>query len=124
MSAYDASMKRREKRITMPLLVRLWGLDSDGRVFSQNARTLDITASGARLYGVTAGLEPGFNVGLQCGDLKGRFQVAWVGKNGTSQEGQLGLRAVETGIWGVPLAKAPEDDFYDWFEQQYSSPKL
>ncbi|HEV7522783.1 MAG TPA: hypothetical protein VGP89_16900 [Candidatus Angelobacter sp.] len=40
----------------MPLAVRIWGLDSEGKVFSQNARTLDITASGARLYGVKANL--------------------------------------------------------------------
>jgi hypothetical protein len=113
--------KRREKRITMPLSVRIWGLDSEGRVFSQNAKTLDITARGARIYGVKATLEPGFNVGLQCGELKGRFMVAWVGRQGTSHEGQIGLRAVESGIWGIALPNAPDDEFGAWFEQQYLS---
>src|SRR5258708_10310614 len=54
-SAYDDRVpKRREKRLTVPIAVRLWGLDRDGKVFSQNARTLDIATNGARLYGVTA----------------------------------------------------------------------
>ncbi len=111
--------KRRDKRLTMPLPVRLWGLDSEGKVFSQKVKTINITPGGARVYGVTARLEPGFNVGLQCGSLKGRFLVVWIGEKGTSREGQIGLRAVDSGIWGVPLPKPPKDHLAAWLEEEY-----
>src|SRR6476646_6629774 len=103
--------KRRETRVTMPLTVRLWGLDSHGRVFSQNVKTLNIATSGARLYGVTAELERGFLVGLQCGNMRARFMVVWVGEKGSSCEGQIVLRAAENGIWSVALPRASDEDF-------------
>jgi len=110
-------VKRRESRVNVPLSVRLWGLDREGRVFSQNAKTLNIAVSGARLYGVTAELEPGFIVGLQCGNMRARFMVVWVGEKGTAREGQVGLRAARNGIWSVALPRAGEDDFAAWLEE-------
>jgi hypothetical protein len=103
----------------MPISVRIWGLDYYGKVFSQHAKTVNITPGGARLFGVTARLEPGFTVGLQCGSLKGRFVVVWVGEKETASEGQLGLRAVDNGIWGVPLPKPAEDYFAAWLEEEF-----
>ena len=111
--------KRREPRVTVPLSVRLWGLDSRGKVFSQNVRTLNIATNGARLYGVTAQLEEGFIVGLQCGNMRARFMVVWVGEKGTSREGQVGLRAVTNGIWSVALPTAAEEDFSGWLADCY-----
>jgi hypothetical protein len=111
--------KRREPRITVPLSVRLWGLDRQGRVFSQNAKTLNIATSGARLYGVNAELEPGFLVGLQCGNMRARFMVVWVGEKGSSREGQVGLRAVSNGIWSVAMPTAAEEDFSSWLAENY-----
>ena len=68
--SYDLGMPiRRERRVTVPISVRLWGLDRDGKVFSQNVKTLNIATSGARLFGVTAALERGFIVGLLDGTL-------------------------------------------------------
>jgi hypothetical protein len=118
--AYDALMaKRREKRLTVPIAVRLWGLDSDGKVFSQNAKTLDIATNGARLFGVTAALERGFIVGLQCGNMRARFMVVWVGEQGSPREGQIGLRAAENGIWSVALPRASDDDYSAWLAENY-----
>jgi hypothetical protein len=111
--------KRREQRVTMPISVRIWGLDGEGKVFTQNAKTINITPGGARLFGVTAKLSPGFTIGLQCGSLKGRFVVVWVGEAGSSFEGQIGLRSVDSGIWGVPLPKPAEDYFSAWLEEYY-----
>src|SRR5260370_20697321 len=107
--------KRRERRFPMPISGRIWGVDRDGKVFSQNAKTVNIASGGARLHGVTAQLETGFTVGLQCGNLKGRFVVAWIGEAGTHNEGQVGLRVVESGIWGVPLPK-PVETLESWLE--------
>lgn len=119
--AYDLDVMtvRRERRVTIPISVRLWGLGSDGKVFSQNVKTLNIATSGARLYGVTAALERGFIVGLQCGNMRARFMVVWVGEKGSSREGQVGLRAAENGIWSVALPRAADDDFSAWLVDNY-----
>jgi len=120
LSAYDFPMpKRRERRHTVPIAVRLWGLDCHGKVFSQNARTLDIATNGARLFGVTAALERGYIVGLQCGNMRARFMVVWVGEKGTPREGQIGLRAAENGIWSVALPRASDDDYSAWLAENY-----
>ncbi len=111
--------KRREARVTTPISVRLWGLDREGKVFSQNVKTLNIATSGARLFGVTAALERGYIVGLQCGNMRSRFMVVWVGENGTSREGQVGLRAAENGIWSVALPRASDEDFSVWLAENY-----
>ena len=110
---------RRERRVSVPIPVRLWGLDREGKVFSQNARTLNIATNGARIFGVTAALERGFIVGLQCGNMRARFMVVWVGEKGTSREGQIGLRAAENGIWSVALPRASEDDYSAWLAENY-----
>jgi hypothetical protein len=112
-------IKRRERRLVVPISVRLWGLDREGKVFSQNAKTLNIATNGARLFGVTAELERGFIVGLQCGNMRARFMVVWVGEKGSSREGQVGLRAAENGIWSVALPRASDEDFSAWLGDNY-----
>jgi hypothetical protein len=115
----DAMPTRRERRVSVPISVRLWGLDREGKVFSQNAKTLNIATNGARLYGVTAALERGFIVGLQCGNMRARFMVVWVGEKGSPREGQIGLRAAENGIWSVALPRASDEDFSAWLAETY-----
>lgn len=110
---------RREPRVTVPISVRLWGLDRDGKVFSQNVKTLNIATGGARLYGVTAALERGFIVGLQCGNMRARFMVVWVGEKDSPREGQIGLRAAANGIWSVALPRASDDDYSAWLAENY-----
>jgi len=112
-------VKRREYRLNVPLSVRLWGLDRQGKVFSQHVKTLNIATSGARLYGVTAELEPGFIVGVQCGNMRARFMVVWIGEKGSPNEGQVGLRAAKNGIWSVALPRAGEEDFAAWLAEQF-----
>lgn len=111
--------KRREVRHSLPITVRLWGLDRDGKVFSQNVKTLNIATSGARLFGVTAALERGFIVGLQCGNMRARFMVVWVGEKGTSREGQIGLRVAENGLWSVAMPRAADEDYMAWLAENY-----
>ena len=111
--------KRREHRLNVPLSVRLWGLDRHGKVFSQDVKTLNIAINGARLYGVTAELEPGFIVGVQCGNMRARFMVVWIGEKGGPNETQVGLRAAKNGIWSVALPRAGEEDFAEWLAEQY-----
>jgi hypothetical protein len=103
------SVRRREQRITRPLTVRLWGLDSAGRPFGSTATTLDISPTGACLEGVRGQLAAGSVVGLQYEDRKARFSVAWVGESGSEREGQIGLKCLEPEkkVWGKALEEEP-----------------
>src|SRR5215813_5659320 len=112
-------LRREPRHYPLPMTVRLWGLDRDGKVFSQNVKTLNIAASGARLYGVTAQLERGFIVGLQCGNMRARFMVVWVGEKGTAREGQIGLRVAENGLWSVAMPRAADEDYMAWLAEHY-----
>ena len=44
--------KRREPRKAIEVQVRIFGTDSDGKIFSENVRTLDVSHSGVLLGGV------------------------------------------------------------------------
>lgn len=104
---------RREQRVEMMLPVRLWGMDRHGKLFEQHATTLDITPVGACLTGVTCDLQVGCIVGVQHGNSKSRFKVAWIGEPGSSRDTQIGIITVEPGkyIWGVALARQFGDHF-------------
>ena len=95
--------RRREERIIISLPVRLWGMDVNGKPFTQNASSVDITRMGARIQGVTCQIQHGDVIGIQHGSDKARFRVIWVARPGSRNEGQIGVHCVETGkyIWGA-----------------------
>ncbi len=88
---------RREERVPIVLRALVWGADADGKTFVEPAQTLDISATGARLHGLARRVHVGAIIGVEHGDNRGRFRVVWVGKPGTSQQGQVGLRCVALG---------------------------
>ena len=96
----------------MKLPVRVWGMDSAGKLFSIEASTLDITPRGACLKGVACMIQRGATIGVECGRSRARFRIAWVSKSGSDRDGQIGVQCVEPGryIWGVPLLHAMVDD--------------
>jgi hypothetical protein len=102
--------RRREDRVALSVPVRIWGLDTDGKPFSQQAQTIDITRLGARLRGATCSVGTGDIIGVQHVKEKARFRVTWVGKPGTPDQGQIGIHCVEPTkfIWGITLPKALE----------------
>jgi PilZ domain len=67
-----------EPRFIADLAVRVFGMDAEGRPFSRNAHTLDISDRGARLSGLEAKLLVGDVIGVQLGDRKARCRVIWV----------------------------------------------
>jgi len=103
--------KQREQRTPMQLSVRIWGMDSTGKLFSIYTKTIDITAIGARLEGDVLFLQRGSVIGVECGRSRARFRVAWVGQPGSKRHGQIGIRCLEPGkyIWGVPLQRKMEE---------------
>ena len=74
----------RELRVHLQLDVRVWGIDALGKPFSQTARTIEISALGARLTGIER-VQKGDIIGLQYADAKARFRVVWSGEPGTDQ---------------------------------------
>jgi PilZ domain-containing protein len=106
--------RRREERIIISLPVRLWGMDVNGKPFTQNAASVDITRMGARIQGVTCQIQHGDIIGVQHGTDKARFRVIWVARSGSRNEGQIGVHCVEAGkyIWGT-VEPSNAADTYD-----------
>jgi PilZ domain len=105
--------KRREPRTEIALLVRIFGSDADGRVFSENVVTVDVSRSGAKLKGIQSTIKPGEIIGITLGANKSRFQVMWVGEPGTPRAEQIGVInfTPEKYIWDLPLPAPAIDPF-------------
>ena len=94
---------RSEPRQNQESPIRIFGMDGAGRAVNVSAWTVDVSRHGARVRGVHDWSEPGETIGVRCGLEKARFQIVWVGQDGTPHHGQVGLLCVEAGkyIWGV-----------------------
>jgi hypothetical protein len=95
--------RRREQRIFVELPVKIWGMDANSRPFAQPASLRNISGSGATLQGVSAQLKPGCVVDLQYQGTKAQFRVVWLGRQGSEQQGEVGLQCISSNIqlWGV-----------------------
>ena len=105
--------QRREPRTQIRLPVRIFGTDQDGRPFSENVFTIDVSREGARLQGVQARIKVGEIIGLSHGTNKGRFRVKWTGQIGSAAQGQIGLQNNDPrkALWTVALPE-PKIDSY------------
>lgn len=86
---------RRETRVVVSIPVRVSGIDHDGHPFSQTAQTVDVSRTGARISGIRCLRQTGEMVTLECGTRAARFMVVWIGRPGSSEEGQFGVKALE-----------------------------
>ncbi len=75
--------------------VSVFGTDVAGKPFSQTARAAVISGTEVTVEGVRSILKVNDIVGVRHAGQKARFRVMWVGAEGTPQQGQAGLRAVE-----------------------------
>jgi PilZ domain len=102
----------RELQVLTQLEVRVWGMDVTDKPFFQTAHTIEISAQGARLAGVTCLKGPGEIIGVQHGDQKARFRVAWIGMPGTPEQDQIGIESLESDrcIWAEALQEALTKD--------------
>ncbi len=87
--------KRRDQRIAVSIAVRVMGTDYNGNPFTQTARTVDVSRTGARLSGIKCLRGPGEMVTIECGPHAARFVVTWVGLPGTSEDGEFGVKALQ-----------------------------
>jgi hypothetical protein len=70
--------RRRETRTVADFSVTVWGVDTRGERFLQEARVRDISLSGALLSGLEAELRSGDLIGVVYAGRKARFRVVWV----------------------------------------------
>lgn len=93
------------------LPVRIWGMDAMGRLFSVDARTVDITPVGACIEGPFESLQRGTVVAIRCNRSHARFRIVWIGEQGSTRQGQIGVRCTEPGkyIWGIPLERKMDE---------------
>ena len=116
--------RRSEQRITMRVPVLVRGKDERGAPFVLTAHTHDISGSGASLAGLHGVGHVGEKIEIEYRGQKAMFRVQWVGLDGTTRAGQLGVRCLEPGnyIWGVPLPDWVADS-YDPSAPGYARPE-
>jgi hypothetical protein len=84
-----------EPRLDVELPIRVFGLDADGRPFSQQGQARNISSRGAKLCGLETRLKPGDVIGVQSGDRKARCKVIWVVDAGQPRKIEVGVNLVE-----------------------------
>jgi len=92
--------KRPETRVATIILVRVWGMDAEGRPFFQNANANNISSEGAMISGIAHPLKAGDVIGVQHGEKKARFKVVWVVDGGVA-------RKIEAGVQILPNQQSP-----------------
>lgn len=99
--------RRREARSELELSLVIWGIDTRGARFVQEARARDISLSGALLTGVTAELRSGDVVGLLYGTHKARYRVVWIRYDGGGGPTLVAVHRMEADVcpWLEVLAQ-------------------
>ena len=70
--------RRSESRSPISLPLTVWGVDTKGERFLQEARARDISLSGALLSGLDTDLDTGDVIGVLYAGKKARFRVIWI----------------------------------------------
>ncbi len=82
--------------------VRVCGVDTDGKAYSDLVHTLDITGTGVKLGAVHSNLQLGSLLTLQYKQHRADFRVVWISKRPCGREYQVGLQAlVQRDLWGL-----------------------
>jgi PilZ domain len=82
-------------RFNTDLLVRVFGMDADGRPFSQKSQVKNISDRGAKLCGIEKRLKLGDVIGVQLGDQKARCKVIWATDLTPARNNEVGIRIVD-----------------------------
>jgi len=102
--------RRRESRTIVDLPLIVWGVDTQGERFLQEARAHDVSLSGALLTGLDADVRSGDVVGVLYGKKKARFRVVWVRYDAGGDKMQMAVHRIEVDEcpWKDLLKDAPE----------------
>jgi hypothetical protein len=95
--------RRPETRLSNIILVRVWGMDAEGRPFFQNAHATNISSAGATFSRLNHPLKAGDVIGVQHGEKKARCKVVWVVDSGAA-------RQIEAGVQLLPGQQSPWEE--------------
>jgi hypothetical protein len=103
--------RRREPRTNVDLALKVWGLDTRGERFVQEAHARDISLSGALLSGLDAELRSGDVVGILYGSRKARFRVVWVRYDEAGDKMQAAVHRIDPDVcpWRELLVEESAD---------------
>ncbi len=90
--------RRREARTTTDLVVTVWGVDTKGDRFLQEARAREISLSGALLSGLDAELRSGDVIGILYAGNKARYRIVWVRYGDESRKIQAAVHRMEPDV--------------------------
>lgn len=98
-SASLALDKRQEQRIHIAVSVKIFPDIRSAESFT--CCTYEVSLLGARLASLPAVTKVGQVVWMQRQNRRAKYKVIWIGEDGTSQAGQIGVEAMEpaTVIW-------------------------
>jgi len=88
--------RRSEARREADLALTVWGVDTQGEHFLQNARAQDISLSGALLSGLDTDLRSGDVIGILYAGKKARYRVVWIRYDGAGDKMQVAVHRVQT----------------------------
>jgi|SRR5579862_3516004 hypothetical protein len=88
--------RRHESRTVTDVALLVWGVDTKGERFVQQARAHDISLSGALVTGLDGDLRPGDVVGILYHGRKARFRVIWVRYDGVGEKMQAALHRIDS----------------------------
>jgi hypothetical protein len=94
MGTLRTNNRRREPRIEAYLVLTVWGVDTRGDRFLQEARARDLSLSGALLSGLDAELRSGDVIGILYAGKKARYRVVWVRESGNGQKVQAAVHRI------------------------------
>jgi len=103
---------RGEPRTSADLPLVVWGVDTMGERFLQEARVRDISLSGALLSGLDSELRSGDVIGILYAGKKARYRVVWVRHSGSQQTAQAAVQRFtpDECPWKELLAEEPAED--------------
>src|SRR5260370_37204510 len=99
--------RRKERRLKLELLVRIWGVDRMARPFAELVRVRNVSNRGAVLVGVRSKVQTGEVLDVQHGASRAQFRIVWM-----SHSGEAGIQALAMELpifgMGVGLSKVFE----------------
>lgn len=103
---------RGEPRTSADLPLVVWGVDTMGERFLQEAMVRDISLSGALLSGLDSELRSGDVIGILYAGKKARYRVVWVRHSGSEQKVQAAVHRFtpDECPWKELLALEPAGD--------------
>lgn len=90
--------RRNEPRSSADIGLIVWGVDTAGERFVQQAQAQNISVNGALLTGLHVSLKPGDVVGVLYAGRKARFRVIWVRYDGRESPMQAAVHRIEPDV--------------------------